>query len=104
MPPSKYTTSKWCTPERFHRRVRAFSTQFHYHEPLVVVLPTSRYASIKVTITRRHTGQAGPKGVFAEDRVDVSRNCSEKGRQNRDSWIVRLYTEMGASLLMSILT
>ncbi|PYH38148.1 SDR family oxidoreductase [Aspergillus neoniger CBS 115656] len=43
------------------------TTNFHANEPEVVLLPTSRYAAIRQTISDWATGRAGPQGCSADD-------------------------------------
>ncbi|OJI79657.1 hypothetical protein ASPTUDRAFT_33926 [Aspergillus tubingensis CBS 134.48] len=43
------------------------TTDFHANEPEVVLLPTSRYAAIRQTISDWATGRAGPQGCSADD-------------------------------------
>ncbi|GMG07353.1 unnamed protein product [Aspergillus oryzae var. brunneus] len=43
------------------------TTAFHANEPEVVLLPTSRYAAIRQTISDWATGRAGPKGCSADE-------------------------------------
>ncbi|KAB8224451.1 oxidoreductase [Aspergillus novoparasiticus] len=43
------------------------TTAFHANEPEVVLLPTSRYAAIRLTISDWATGRAGPKGCSADE-------------------------------------
>ena len=42
-------------------------TAFHANEPEVVLLPTSRYAAVRQTISDWATGRAGPKGCSADE-------------------------------------
>lgn len=47
------------------------TTDFHANEPEVVLLPTSRYAAIRQTISDWATGRAGPQGCSADEFANL---------------------------------
>ncbi|GAB1196644.1 hypothetical protein APSETT444_005918 [Aspergillus pseudonomiae] len=47
--------------------IGTITTAFHANEPEVVLLPTSRYAAVRQTISDWATGRAGPKGCSTDD-------------------------------------
>ncbi|KAB8263692.1 hypothetical protein BDV32DRAFT_146508 [Aspergillus pseudonomiae] len=69
--------------------IGTITTAFHANEPEVVLLPTSRYAAVRQTISDWATGRAGPKGCSA-DEFAASIVDDVLGRvEDSDEWIFR---------------